>query len=574
MQAGLKLSGRYALQALLGSGGMGEVWRGVDEHLDRPVAVKVLRAHLADPELAGRFRREARIAARLQHPGITVVHDVGSDNGQLFIVMELLHGRDLAAMLAEAPAGLPIDTVVPLAIQAAEALRAAHAGHVVHRDLKPANLFVLDGGLLKICDFGIAWAVDSTTHLTATGQAIGTPAYMSPEQCRGQQVDERSDLYSLGCVLYALLTGQPPFAEGQPLAIMLQHLNAAPAAPRTIRPDVPPELDRLVLDLLAKDPAGRPDDGRVIAALQALCYTPTVKVEPTAQASTRLDLGSPGRPGSAAGFEPTLTLAGTPPVQPARITRVPRTEAERQQVLLARDIGWEYLYFAGQLLYERDSAEAKYRDREIHYSPPGAEAVTADDIVRYVEYIDQRFDDAMSLAKQVSVIINMNDKAALEHAFGAAFQPGDPERLAQLAKRWNGFYVGFLDWAASLRHVTVPSELRNLLEIAARFADEPLEKYRRFVDEYVAQVDEFPARIAAGEPLRIEGSINLSSPDEVARDYVTEFNRLRNRLQQPPGTYKSPPPLPYISVQEREPTCPVCGLLSALHTGAPCPGDR
>ena len=305
MQAGLKLSGRYALQALLGNGGMGEVWRGVDELLDRPVAVKVLRANLADPELAGRFRREARIAARLQHPGITVVHDVGSDNGQLFIVMELLHGRDLAAMLAEAPAGLPIDTVVPLAIQAAEALRAAHAGHVVHRDLKPANLFVLDGGLLKICDFGIAWAVDSTTHLTATGQAIGTPAYMSPEQCRGQQVDERSDLYSLGCVLYALLTGQPPFAKGQPLAIMLQHLNAAPAAPRTIRPDVPPELDHLVLDLLAKDPARRPDEGRVIAALQALCYTPTVKVEPTAQASTRLDLGSPGRPGSTVGSEPT-----------------------------------------------------------------------------------------------------------------------------------------------------------------------------------------------------------------------------------------------------------------------------
>ena len=208
---------------------------------------------------------------------------------------------------------------------------------------------------------------------------------MSPEQCRGQQVDERSDLYSLGCVLYALLTGQPPFAEGQPLAVMLQHLNAAPAAPRSIRPDVPPELDHLVLDLLAKDPACRPDEGGVIAALQALCYTPTVKVESTAKASTRLDLGSPGRPGSAAGFEPTVTLTGTPSVQPARIIRVPRTEAERQQVLLARDIGWEYLYFAGQLLYERDSAEAKYSDRETHYSASGAEAVTADDIVRYVD---------------------------------------------------------------------------------------------------------------------------------------------------------------------------------------------
>ena len=143
-----------------------------------------------------------------------MIHDVGSDSGQLFIVMELLHGRDLA-MLAGAPAGLPIAAAVSLIIQAAEALQAAHAGHVVHRDLKPANLFVLDGGQLKMCDFGIARAIDATTHLTATGQAIGTPAYMSPEQCLGQQVNERSDLYSLGCVLYALLTGQPPFG-GRP----------------------------------------------------------------------------------------------------------------------------------------------------------------------------------------------------------------------------------------------------------------------------------------------------------------------------------------------------------------------
>ena len=291
MQAGFKLSGRYALQALLGSGGMGEVWRGVDERLDRPVAVKVLREHLVDPELAGRFRREARIAARLQHPGITVVHDVDSDNGRLFIVMELLHGRDLAAILAEAAVGMPIDAAVSLTLQATEALQAAHAGHVVHRDLKPANLFVLDGGQLKICDFGIARAIDAATHLTVTGQAIGTPAYMSPEQCLGQQVDERSDLYSLGCALYALLTGQPPFTEGQPLAIMSQHLNTTPTAPRTIRPDIPPELDHLVLELLAKDPAHRPADaGHVIAELRALRYTPTVKVEPTAKASSRLDL--------------------------------------------------------------------------------------------------------------------------------------------------------------------------------------------------------------------------------------------------------------------------------------------
>ena len=429
MQAGLRLCGRYALQALLGSGGMGEVWRAVDEHLDRPVAVKILRAHLADPELAGRFRREARIAARLQHPGITVVHDVGSDNGQLFIVMELLHGRDLAAIVAEAPAGLPIDVAVSLTIQAAEALQVAHAGHVVHRDLKPANLFVLDGGQLKICDFGIAWAVDSTARLTATGQTIGTPAYMSPEQCRGEQVDKRSDLYSLGCVLYALLTGQPPFAEGQPLAVMFQHLNTTPAAPLSLRPDVPAELDHLVLELLAKDPTCRPADARyVIASLQALRYTPTVKVVSAAKASPQLDLGSPSVPGNATGFQPTLTqLAGTPPVQPARITRVPRTEAERQQVLLARDIGWEFLYFAGQLLYERDSAEAKYRNREIHDTPVSIEAATAEDVIGYVNLITQRFYDARSLASSIYGFINTNDKAAMDRAFGAAYEEGDPE---------------------------------------------------------------------------------------------------------------------------------------------------
>jgi len=537
MQAGLKLSGRYALHALLGSGGMGEVWRGVDEQLDRPVAVKVLREHLADPELAGRFRREARIAARLQHPGITVVHDVGSDDGQLFIVMELLHGRDLAAMLAEAPAGMAVDAAVSLTIQAAEALRAAHAGHVVHRDLKPANLFVLDDGQLKICDFGIAWAADATTHLTATGHAIGTPAYMSPEQCLGQQVDGRSDLYSLGCVLYALLTGQPPFAEGQPLAIMFQHINAAPTAPRTIRPDIPPELDHLVLELLAKDPARRPADaGHVIAALQALCYTPTVKVESAAKASPRLDLDLPGRTGNAAGFQPTMTqLADIPPVQPDRLTRVPRTEAERQQVLLARDIGWEYFYFAGQLLYERDSVEAKYRNREIHYAVPSREAVTGEVIAGYIEYTGQRFGDLASFTRVISGIINVNDKVAMERAFGAPFQEGDPERLAHLAKRWNSVYEGFLDWAAGLRGINAPSELQNLLELAARCVDVPLEKYRRFVDQYVAQVEILPAAIAAGEPLRIEASLILPNPDEDLKNYQTELNRLRSRLSRIDG---------------------------------------
>ena len=309
MQAGTELAGRYVLVELLGHGAMGQVWRATDEVLDRPVAVKVIRQ--ADPGLASRLKREGRIAARLQHPGITVVHDVGSFHGQPFIVMELLHGANLAAILELAPDGLPVDQVLSLAVQAAEAVQAAHAGQVIHRDLKPANLFLTESGQLKICDFGIARAADGTVGLTATGQAIGTVHYMSPEQCLGQHVDARSDLYSLGCVLHELLTGRPPYPEGQPLAIMYQHLNNPPSSPRALRPDIPAKLDRLVLGLLAKDRDDRPPSaGHVAATLKALqrdranqaaapAGNQPARPAPSAGASPRSARRPPGGSGSA-----------------------------------------------------------------------------------------------------------------------------------------------------------------------------------------------------------------------------------------------------------------------------------
>jgi serine/threonine protein phosphatase PrpC len=270
VQAGTELAGRYVLVELLGRGGMGEVWRATDQVLGRLVAVKVISEWHADPELASRLKREAKIAASLQHPGIIVVHDVGSVDDRPFIVMELLHGRDLASALKLSPDGLPVDTVISLGIQAADAVQAAHAGHVVHRDLKPANLFLQESGTLKICDFGIARAAEATSGLTAAGRAIGTVSYMSPEQCEGKQVDERSDLYSLGCVLYELLTGEPPFRAEWP-AIMYQHVMKAPPSPRTLRPDIPVQLDQLILELLAKNPDDRPASaGRVAAAVRAI----------------------------------------------------------------------------------------------------------------------------------------------------------------------------------------------------------------------------------------------------------------------------------------------------------------
>jgi tRNA A-37 threonylcarbamoyl transferase component Bud32 len=299
VDAGSELAGRYVLQERLGQGAVGEVWRARDGVLSRSVAIKVVREKIDDPELA-RFQREARLAASLQHPGITVVHDIGEQDGQPFIVMELLDGADLAARLEQAKTGLPVNEAISLAIQAADALQAAHAGQVIHRDLKPANLFVLSTGQLKVCDFGIAVAADAADSMAIGSYILGTPAYMSPEQCDGEPADQRSDLYALGCVLYALLTGHPPFPVGPPLTIMAQHRKMAPASVRAARPEVPPALDRLVMSLLAKDPQERPATAGDVAS------------------TLRSARSASPKPGRAA--EP---LAGPPQVPPVRQVPAP-----------------------------------------------------------------------------------------------------------------------------------------------------------------------------------------------------------------------------------------------------------
>ncbi|MFF4317509.1 protein kinase [Streptomyces sp. NPDC001568] len=304
MRVGDELAGRYRLDERLGRGGMGEVWRGHDLSLDRSVAVKVLLEAATGDEPAARFRREATIGARLQHPGITVVHDVGRQDGRLFIVMELLSGEDLAAVLARSPGGLPVATALDLAAQTAEALSAAHAQAVVHRDLKPGNLFLLPGGRLKICDFGIAHSSDATAGWTVTGRMFGTPAYMAPEQWRGERVDARCDLYALGCVLYALLSGEPPFGStGSPYALMLRHVEEAPAAL-----PVTPDVAALLATLLAKSPTDRPASAaKAAAALRALeravgSGAPVAAAAGTAEATAAVrSAGGAGAGGAGAG---------------------------------------------------------------------------------------------------------------------------------------------------------------------------------------------------------------------------------------------------------------------------------
>ncbi|WP_407837386.1 protein kinase [Streptomyces sp. DSM 116496] len=269
---GDQLAGRYRLEQRLGKGGFGEVWRAHDAALDRAVAVKVLLETAMADEAVARFRREATIGARLQHPGITVVHDVGQEEGRLFIVMELLEGEDLRSTLSRVPGGLPVPVALELAAQAAEALAAAHERSVIHRDLKPANLFLMPGGRVKICDFGIAHSSDATAGWTVTGRIFGSPPYMAPEQWRGERVDARCDLYALGCVLYALLSGEPPFGEGEvPYVLMRRHIEDPPRSLRETGAVVAPEVERLVRQLLEKDPADRPGSAQAVAtAIRAL----------------------------------------------------------------------------------------------------------------------------------------------------------------------------------------------------------------------------------------------------------------------------------------------------------------
>ncbi|MEV3927132.1 serine/threonine-protein kinase [Actinomadura coerulea] len=286
MRDGLELAGRYRLEAPLGKGGMGEVWRGVDLRLRRPVAVKILPLS-GDVDGAGvaRFRREAEIAATLNHPGITTVFDVDehTDGGLrlLFLVMELMRGRDLASVLRGSPSGPPVAQVTDWAVQILDALAAAHRHGVVHRDVKPANLFLTDAGQVKVCDFGIARLADAT-RITATGSSAGTPVYMAPEQIEGHAVDERTDLYAFGCVLYQLLTGTTWVdTDSSAGAILYQHLNRAPAPPRSVRPDIDDRLSVLVLDLLAKQPDARPRDAATVAdRLRGLATRPPLRGEP------------------------------------------------------------------------------------------------------------------------------------------------------------------------------------------------------------------------------------------------------------------------------------------------------
>ena len=248
---------RYELEELVGTGGMSSVYRAHDRLLERDVALKVLHQRfLADGEQVERFRREARAVAQLSHPNIVTVIDRGEQGGRQYIVFEYVDGENLKA-LVEREGPLPERDAIQLALQVARALGFAHEHGLVHRDVKPQNVLLNDGGDTKVTDFGIARSLDVHGGLTQTGTVMGTSDYIAPEQARGSRVDAQSDVYSLGAVLYELLTGEVPFKGDNFVAVAMRHINEPPPSVRERRPELSPCVDAVVRRAMAKEPRDR-----------------------------------------------------------------------------------------------------------------------------------------------------------------------------------------------------------------------------------------------------------------------------------------------------------------------------
>ncbi|MCA6095302.1 serine/threonine protein kinase [Streptomyces sp. SCA3-4] len=311
------VAGRYRLGELLGRGGMGEVWHGHDEVLGRQVAVKLMLGDDGDESAPMRFQMEAQTAARLNHPQVVAVYDFGAWEGRFYLVMELVRGPSLAAELS-AQGRLPVRRVASLAAQTASGLAAAHEQGVVHRDVKPGNLMVDEAtGALKIGDFGIARFVDETSAgLTRAGQIVGTSTYLAPERALGRTAGPESDVYALGCVLYQLLVGRPPFWSDNPTTLLYMHVDSRPESPRLQRGEVPYAFEAFLMRMLAKTPEERPSAQEVADFFAGPSWEDSA--QPLPPAAVRQPAAVPPRPVVTPPPSAGPVAPAAPPAPPAR----------------------------------------------------------------------------------------------------------------------------------------------------------------------------------------------------------------------------------------------------------------
>lgn len=272
--AALRPGGRYEIDEEIGRGGMGIVFRATDAVLGRVVALKELPLELRrNPQLAERFRQEARVVAQLSHPHIVGIFDLVADAQGMWMAMELMQGGSLADRIkAEGP--MALETIVAFGMQMAEALGHAHARGIVHRDFKPDNVLLSEDGMPKVADFGLAKLVQQAPNLTQAGSVMGSPAYMSPEQASGREVDAQTDIYALGVTLFEMATGRVPF-EGDTGSVLVQHITQAPPSPRAFSTELPEAFEQLLLEMLAKSKDERVPNAAAVASRLAALIAPT-----------------------------------------------------------------------------------------------------------------------------------------------------------------------------------------------------------------------------------------------------------------------------------------------------------